>query len=671
MKLLVCLSLIIFSFGIVVNKTKKIKLYSETKQNTCQKEQCSIPYIPQTSFDCSNEASPSDLLSKGEFIIDDLIETMDFYGTTIDLIGSLNKDAFSPPSFIVVKVNNKPVRFGVINEEYLKNRSEECCMRRYSESTTDSIVRRGKNIFSIESQSNVICISSIEIKFNYGIQLPDIIILTPSCGPIEGNTTIQVFGNNFKEEGEQYYCWFGSEKSKFDVINSTFGNCLSPNINKIHSYQFHVGYEDDGNVKSNIEFEYYNCSIIKAENQNYQEKQIIMVNGNGFIDTKSIYCKLEETNYSKPLPIILKAEYIDQNTIICQINNMDEIKNKKYFLSISLNNVDYIKYNTSILIKPEIQYCNIEWIIVVIILIITIIILLSIVIIGVLFIKKQAQQESVDQTISTKEIVCDKIIGRGSFGDVWSASWKGQEIAVKLIPIERVEKKNIEEVTKEVKLMKSLRHPCVLQFFGSGMDNNFMLIAMELMQNGTVREILNNNCINLTIENKLRMLKDTASGMFYLHHCKPPILHRDLKTNNLLVNDNWCVKVSDFGLSTPLLGKEINPTNLCGTLAWIAPEILQNKPFGIKSDVYSFGIVMWEILTRKRPYSKLTPYQIMLNVSQKGSRPKIPKTVENNEITKKYIRLMERCWDELPESRPLFDEIIDILTDLIEMTKFC
>ncbi|KAL7722480.1 Tyrosine protein kinase transforming protein SEA [Entamoeba marina] len=272
----------------------------------------------------------------------------------------------------------------------------------------------------------------------------------------------------------------------------------------------------------------------------------------------------------------------------------------------------------------------------------------------------------ITENISTSEITCEEIIGKGSFGDVWRASWRGQQIAVKLIPLEKVQKGSIIQMTKEVQLMRSLRHPCVLQFFGSGMDKNFLLIAMELMTNGTVHDLLNNESLIISWVNKLRMLKDAASGMFYLHHCRPPVIHRDLKSFNLLVDDDWCVKVSDFGLSIPLQGESINSTNLCGTMAWIAPECFQNKPFGIKIDVYSYGVVMWEFLTREEPFADMAPFVIMTQVSEKHMRPPIP---PDSDSDPEYIQLMKQCWDDNPDNRPTFDEVINRLTLMIEKVE--
>jgi len=115
-----------------------------------------------------------------------------------------------------------------------------------------------------------------------------------------------------------------------------------------------------------------------------------------------------------------------------------------------------------------------------------------------------------------------------------------------------------------------------------------------------------------------RMMMDAAKGMNYLHKSNPMIIHRDLKSHNLLVDENWKVKVCDFGLSKILENQsDFNNMTACGTASWTAPEILRNEKYTEKADVYSYGIVLWECVTREDPYVGMPPFQVVLAVGNK------------------------------------------------------
>lgn len=109
--------------------------------------------------------------------------------------------------------------------------------------------------------------------------------------------------------------------------------------------------------------------------------------------------------------------------------------------------------------------------------------------------------------------------------------------------------------------------------------------------------------------------------MNYLHTFSPPIIHRDLKSYNLLVDENFCVKVTDFGLAKSMSTETAK--TFCGTMPWTAPEIFKSDGYTTKADVYSFGIVMWELITREEPYEGMHRPQIIVGVSREGLRPKV------------------------------------------------
>jgi serine/threonine protein kinase len=141
------------------------------------------------------------------------------------------------------------------------------------------------------------------------------------------------------------------------------------------------------------------------------------------------------------------------------------------------------------------------------------------------------------------------------------------------------------------------------------------------VQQGALKDILANHSTKLGYEKKMRLLQSAAMGVNHLHSLSPAIIHRDLKSSNLLVDENWNVKVADFGFARI---KEENATmTRCGTPCWTAPEVLRGEKYSEAADVFSFGIVMWEVLTRRQPYAGLNFMAVTLDVLE-GRRPPLP-----------------------------------------------
>lgn len=140
--------------------------------------------------------------------------------------------------------------------------------------------------------------------------------------------------------------------------------------------------------------------------------------------------------------------------------------------------------------------------------------------------------------------------------------------------------------------------------------------------------------------------------MTYLHSGTPPVLHRDLKSANLLLDDSYTAKVCDFGLSR-LKAQERSMTGNCGTVQWMAPEVLANQRYAEPADVYSFGIILWEMLTGECPYEGMSAIQCALAVLNRDLRPNVPQW-----CPPALSALIQACWDKNPDRRPSFAQII-------------
>jgi serine/threonine protein kinase len=180
-----------------------------------------------------------------------------------------------------------------------------------------------------------------------------------------------------------------------------------------------------------------------------------------------------------------------------------------------------------------------------------------------------------------------------------------------------------------------------------------MCIVTEYAKRGSVKDLLADGSVRLTWPQRIKLLRGTALGLNYLHSLHPVIVHRDVKPSNLLVDENWNVKVADFGFAR--IKEENSTMTRCGTPCWTAPEIIRGEKYDERADVYSFGLIMWEVLTRRQPYEGRNFMGVTLDVLE-GRRPQIPADCPPH-----FAKVMKKCWHALPEKRPLMEEIIAYL----------
>eukprot|EP01111_Echinosteliopsis_oligospora_P013540 TRINITY_DN4878_c0_g1_i1.p1 TRINITY_DN4878_c0_g1~~TRINITY_DN4878_c0_g1_i1.p1 ORF type:complete len:522 (+),score=97.63 TRINITY_DN4878_c0_g1_i1:241-1806(+) len=263
-----------------------------------------------------------------------------------------------------------------------------------------------------------------------------------------------------------------------------------------------------------------------------------------------------------------------------------------------------------------------------------------------------------DIKIESRELVLENEIGHGSFGQVYRGVWRGTEVAIKKLPKDSMMKDNqsLSDFMKEAFIMRQLRHPNVLQVLGICLTPS-ACIVMEYMPKGSLFHQIHTNTVVLDWPIIRKVCIEVCRGMAYLHGCNPPLIHRDLKPHNLLVDEHWRVKVCDFGLSKFLEPKK--DMTACGTPAYAAPEVLRNSSYTTSADVYSFGICVWEMISRTAPYHGMPPFQIIFNVGTQGTRPPMPDGVHPL-----LAGLIQECWAEDPASRPSFLTIADRLTSM-------
>ncbi|KAJ6803086.1 serine/threonine-protein kinase EDR1-like [Iris pallida] len=250
-------------------------------------------------------------------------------------------------------------------------------------------------------------------------------------------------------------------------------------------------------------------------------------------------------------------------------------------------------------------------------------------------------------------------IGLGSCGEVYRADWNGTEVAVKKFLDQDLSGDALEQFRCEVKIMLRLRHPNVVLFMGAVTRPPNLSILTEYLPRGSLYRLLHRPKVQLEEKRRLRMALDVAKGMNYLHSSHPPIVHRDLKSPNLLVDRNWVVKVCDFGLSRLKHHTFLSSKSTAGTPEWMAPEVLRNEPSDEKSDVYSFGVILWELATLRMPWSGMNPMQVVGAVGFQNRRLDIPK-----EIDPVAAQIISDCWQSDPSQRPSFAQLMSPLKQL-------
>ncbi|KAM4888590.1 receptor-interacting serine/threonine-protein kinase 4 [Thomomys bottae] len=261
-------------------------------------------------------------------------------------------------------------------------------------------------------------------------------------------------------------------------------------------------------------------------------------------------------------------------------------------------------------------------------------------------------------------------VGSGGFGQVYKVRhvhWKTW-LAIKCSPSLHVDDRERMELLEEAKKMEMAKFRYVLPVYGICREP--VGLVMEYMETGSLEKLL--AAQPLPWDLRFRIVHETAVGMNFLHCMSPPLLHLDLKPANILLDAHYHVKISDFGLAK-VNGlshtHDLSMDGLFGTIAYLPPERIREKSrlFDTKHDVYSFAIVIWGVLTQKKPFSdEKNILHIMVKVV-KGLRPELPPVCRPRpRACSNLIHLMQRCWREDPRERPTFQEITSETEDLCE-----
>ncbi|ETV95675.1 TKL protein kinase, variant [Aphanomyces invadans] len=201
----------------------------------------------------------------------------------------------------------------------------------------------------------------------------------------------------------------------------------------------------------------------------------------------------------------------------------------------------------------------------------------------------------------------------------------------------------------ELLVMSKLVHPNVVEFIGACIEPPNLCFVMELCSMSLYDQLHGTN-EPISVSALVKMATSIASAMQYLHSLTPAIVHRDLKSQNVLLDATGTVKLCDFGLVCTKEGT-------AGTPAYMPPELLAGKPFSKAVDVHMFGMLLWEMFARDIPFRGYAVDDIQRKVLH-GDRPSIP-TID---CPPSCQDLMRQCWSAEPSHRPTFDAIHRMLS---------
>eukprot|EP01087_Luapelamoeba_hula_P001046 TRINITY_DN1079_c0_g2_i2.p1 TRINITY_DN1079_c0_g2~~TRINITY_DN1079_c0_g2_i2.p1 ORF type:complete len:950 (-),score=193.52 TRINITY_DN1079_c0_g2_i2:107-2956(-) len=264
------------------------------------------------------------------------------------------------------------------------------------------------------------------------------------------------------------------------------------------------------------------------------------------------------------------------------------------------------------------------------------------------------------------------MIGVGASGSVFVAtdSRSGKKVAIKQMVLAKQVKSDI--VVNEIMIMKNNQHPAVVNYIDSYLLKGSLWVVMELIDGGSLTELIT---VCGTIPEPLiaTICKVTLEGLEYLHTRPNPIIHRDIKSDNMLMGLDGCVKITDFGYGAQLGGHTDQRASVVGTTYWMAPEVIKGKGYSTKVDVWSLGIMAMEMVEGEPPYMNESMLRALFLIATKGP-PDFKNPDSMSEDLKDFIRM---CTIMEPDDRPSSSDLLmhpfllqaAPMTDLIPMVN--
>lgn len=303
--------------------------------------------------------------------------------------------------------------------------------------------------------------------------------------------------------------------------------------------------------------------------------------------------------------------------------------------------------------------------------------------------RNESQRPKEEWEIDLSKLDMRNLLAQGTYGSVYRGTYDNQDVAVKLLDWGEDGMATTAETAalrssfqQEVAVWQKLDHPNVTKFVGASMgtsnlkipsknpsvDGNATVparaccVVVEYLPGGNLKQyLIRNRQKKLALKIVMQLALDLSRGLSYLHSKK--IVHRDVKTENMLLDSQRTLKIADFGVARVEAQNPRDMTGETGTLGYMAPEVLQGKPYNRRCDVYSFGICLWEIYCCDMPYPDLSFADVSSAVVRQNLRPEIPRCCPSS-----LANIMRKCWDANAEKRPEMGEVVKML-EAIDTSK--
>lgn len=265
------------------------------------------------------------------------------------------------------------------------------------------------------------------------------------------------------------------------------------------------------------------------------------------------------------------------------------------------------------------------------------------------------------QTIPSQNLTYGRLLGEGSFGKVYEGTWQQSAVAIKQFINQQLTEQAQEEIENEQNIMASMRHPHIITFYG--VCPNPLSFVMELMP-ASLYQVLHSRQ-DLPWKLRYQISGDIANGLWFLHEEKN-LIHRDLKSLNVLLDDKLRARITDFGLARVKTESKTQPymktkDRGMGTLQWMAPELFSLRPKYSKSaDIFGYAVILWEIASRNIPYQGVDDITIREEIKNGEREERSP------DCPQRFWQLITDCWKQDPEQRP---RIVQVQARCVELLQ--